>query len=114
MYEVTQDILEVTSKKTGEKHLVPIYSRAVDDGGSLYKVTAGTDGTMDGDSEDTRTIIDICNPIGFGLFKAVKDADGNGCGVEITAVGDDDLRALIKALKFATKVLEEEAEEIDD
>lgn len=114
MYEVSEDILNATSNKTGRTHLIPLYGREVIEGESLYKVSAGTSGTMEGDDDDTRTIINICNPIGHGLFRARKDDDGDGCGVSITAVGDDDLRCLIKALKFAVKVLEEEAYEVDD
>lgn len=113
MYEVKEDILTATSKTTDRTHLIPLYSREVVDGDSLYKVSAGTSGTMDGE-DDTRTIIEICNPVGLGLFRLHKDEDGDGCGVSITAIGDDDLRCLIKALKFATKVLEEEALEIND
>lgn len=114
MYEVKEEILTATSKKTDRTHLIPFYSREVFDGDSVYKVSAGTSGTMAGDDDDSRTIIEICNPVGHGLFRIRKDEDGDGCGVSITAIGDDDLRCLIKALKFATRVLEEEAFEIDD
>ena len=114
MYEVSEDILNATSNKTGRTHLIPLYSREVIEGESLYKVSAGTSGTMEGDDDDTRTIIELCNPVGYGLFRLHKDEDGDGYGVSITAIGDDDLRCLIKALKFATKVLEEEAYEVDD
>lgn len=114
MYEVKEDILTATNEKTNHMHLIPLYSREVMDGDSLYKVSAGTSGTMEGDDDDARTIIEICNPVGHGLFRIREDKDGDGCGVSITAIGDDDLRCLIKALKFAAKVLEEEAFEIDD
>jgi hypothetical protein len=114
MYEVKEEFLSATNNKTGNKHLIPFFSREVMGDNAFYKVSAGTDGTIDGEDEDTRTIIKICNPVGTGLFKVSKDSDGDGCGVSITAIGDDDLRCLIKALKFATKVLEEEALEIDD
>lgn len=114
MYEVKEDILTATSKKTDRTHLIPIYSREVMDGDSLYTVSAGTSGTIDGEDDDTRTILEICNPVGYGLFRLHKDEDGDGYGVSITAIGDDDLRCLIKALKFAAKVLEEEALEIND
>ena len=114
MYEVKEDILTATNEKTNRMHLIPLYSREVMDGDSLYKVSAGTSGTMEGDDDDARTIIELCNPVGHGLFRIREDKDGDGCGVSITAIGDDDLRCLIKALKFAAKVLEEEAFEIDD
>ncbi|MDD6706997.1 hypothetical protein [Eubacterium pyruvativorans] len=114
MYEVKEDILTVTSEKTDRTHLIPLYSREVMDGDSFYKVFAGTSGTIDGEDDDTRTMIEIFNPVGYGLFRIHKDEDGEGYGVSITAIGDDDLRCLIKALKFATKVLEEEALEIND
>lgn len=113
MYEVKENIIEANSK-AGWKHLIPVFRREVMDGFSTYEVAAGTDGTIDGDDDDSRTYINICNAIGSGLFKVHNDTDGDGCGVTITAVGDDELRALIKTLKFVTKVLEEEAHEIDD
>ena len=114
MYEVKEEVLTAYNEKTNRNHLIPFFTREVMDGDSFYKVSAGTDGTIDGEDEDTRTIIEICNPVGTGLFRVKKDSDGDGCGVSITAIGDDDLRCLIKALEFITKVLEEEASEIDD
>ena len=41
MYEVKEDILTATSKKTDRTHLIPLYSREVMDGDSLYQVCAG-------------------------------------------------------------------------
>jgi hypothetical protein len=114
MYEVKEDILTAHNKKTDREHLIPLFTREVVVGDSFYKVSAGTDGTIDGEDADTRTIIKICNPVGTGLFRVSKDSEGEGCGVTLTAIGDDDLRCLIKVMEFITKVLEEEASEIDD
>jgi hypothetical protein len=113
MYEVTGKLMDA-GKSKGRQHLIPVYSRGITGKESEYRVAAGTDGTMSGTDEDSRTYVRICNPVGSGLFRVKRDLDGDGCGVTITTVGDDDLIGLIKALKFAARVLEEEAQEIDD
>lgn len=109
MFSVSEDFIDAG------KDLMSVYGREVYGERSIFKVSAGTTGTLDGDEKDTKTYVHICNPKGEGFrVSEHKDKDGIGCGVTMVATGDDDLRNLVKALKFAVKTLEEEGLQIDD
>lgn len=92
---------------------ITTYSREITSA-NILEIEAGTTGYMGGDSghggrtyfriEDTGGTDIQVHPIG-------RYAD---CGFEIILGGDCELETMIRALKFITKVLEEESQEVFD
>lgn len=82
---------------------------------NILSVEAGTTGYMGGDSgHDGRTYFSIRDSASTDMDVRVTK-DRFGCtGFEVSLGGDCELETMIRALKFITKVLEEEAEEVFD
>lgn len=83
---------------------------------NLLEVEAGTTGYMGGDSgHGGRTYFRIKDEGGTDMdIHVTRDRFGNTEGFEVTLGGDCELETMIRALKFITKVLEEESEEVYD
>ena len=83
---------------------------------NLLEVEAGTTGFMGGDTgHGGRTYFRIkdegCTDMEINVM---RDRFGNTEGLEVVLGGDCELETMIRALKFITKVLEEESEEVYD
>ena len=78
-------------------------------------VEAGTNGYKGGDSgHGSRTYLRITDGGGTDIsFKSVVRVCGDE-GFEVSLGGDSELKTFIKALKFAVKVLEDQANKVDD
>ena len=109
MYEITEkqrtlcDGTELTT-----------YSRDIYDC-NVLSVEAGTTGYCGGDSgHGGRTYFRIKDEGGTDMH-VVTHTDRFGCSeFEVLLGGDCELDTMIKALKFITKVLEDEAKEVND
>lgn len=109
MYEITEkqrtlcDGTEITT-----------YSRDIYDC-NVLSVEAGTTGYCGGDSGyGGRTYFRIKDEGGTDMH-VVTHTDRFGCSeFEVLLGGDCELDTMIKALKFITKVLEDEAKEVND
>lgn len=83
---------------------------------NLLEVEAGTTGYMGGDSgHGGRTYFRIKDEGGTDMdIHVIRDRFGTTSELEVTLGGDCELETMIRALKFITKVLEEESEEVYD
>lgn len=83
---------------------------------NLLEVEAGTTGYMGGDSgHGGRTYFRIKDEGGTDMdIHVIRDRFGTAIELEVTLGGDCELETMIRALKFITKVLEEESEEVYD
>lgn len=93
---------------------ITTYSRDVVSA-NVLEVEAGINGYQGGDSgHGCRTYFRI-EDVGCTDIHARPIMDRCGCtGFEVTIGGDCELETTIRALKFITKVLEDEAEEVYD
>jgi hypothetical protein len=82
---------------------------------NILQVEAGTTGYIGGDTgHGGRTYFRISDEASTDIHVA-PFMDRFGCnGFEVTLGGDCELETMIRALKFITKVLEEESEEVYD
>lgn len=82
---------------------------------NILEVEAGTTGYRGGDTgHGGRTYFKIKDAAGTDMDINVLH-DRYGCtGFEVTLGGDCELETMIRALKFITKVLEEESQEVYD
>lgn len=82
---------------------------------NILEVEAGTTGYMGGDTgHGGRTYFRI-NDAGSTDINVSSITDRYKCsGFEVTLGGDCELETIIRALKFITKVLEDEANEVHD
>ena len=82
---------------------------------NVLEVEAGTTGFMGGDTgHGGRTYFRISDEASTDIHVR-PFMDRFGCnGFEVTLGGDCELETMIRALKFITKVLEEESEEVYD
>lgn len=81
----------------------------------VMEVEAGTTGYMGGDTgHGGRTYIRIQDTGGSDIKVKPLSEDYWDEGFELVLGGDAELRSIIKALKFVTKVLEDQAAEIYD
>ena len=109
MYEVTE-----RRRKLYDGTEITTYTRDVVSA-NILQVEAGTTGYKGGDTgHGGRTYFRIedegCTDI---QVQPIMDRYG-GNGFEVTLGGDCELETMIRALKFITKVLEEESEEVYD
>ena len=109
MYEIT-----ARQKKLGDGTEITTYSRDIYDC-NILSVEAGTTGYRGGDSgHGGRTYFRIKAEGGPDMHVETH-TDRYGCTeFEVTLGGDCELDTMIKALKFITKVLEDEAKEVYD
>ena len=81
---------------------------------NLLSVEAGTNGFHGGDTgHGSRTYICIRNDGNTDIHVSTIGACGDN-GVEILLAGDTELETMICALKFITKILEDQAAEVYD
>ena len=81
---------------------------------NLLEVEAGTTGFMGGDSgHGGRTYFRITD-LGDTDISVYPTGEKGEKGFQVLLGGDCELDTIIKALKFITKVLEEESQEVDD
>ena len=109
MYEIKENRRELFD---GTK--ITTYTRDVVSA-NILQVEAGTTGYKGGDTgHGGRTYFRISNE-GSTDIHVTPFTDRFGCNVfEVTLGGDCELETMIRALKFITKVLEEESEEVYD
>ena len=109
MYEVTE-----RRRKLDDGTEITTYTRDVVSC-NILQVEAGTTGYMGGDTgHGGRTYFRIKDEGGTDIdIKPFMDRFGSD-GFEVILGGDCELETMIRALKFITKVLEEESEEVYD
>ena len=109
MYEIKEGIAKI------KDITIPVYKREVTMCNSL-EVVAGTNGYRGGDSGyGSRTYIRIQDTGGTDIsVKRISGDKNEGEGVEIVLGGDSELKTIINALKFITKVLEDQTNEVYD
>ena len=83
---------------------------------NILEVEAGTTGYMGGDAgHGGRTYFAIRNDGSTDMdIHVTRDRFGDAEGFEVMLGGDCELETMIRALKFITKVLEEESQEVYD
>ena len=82
---------------------------------NILQVEAGTTGYKGGDTgHGGRTYFRISDEASTDIHVTPFMDRVGGKGVEVTLGGDCELETMIRALKFITKVLEEESEEVYD
>jgi hypothetical protein len=83
---------------------------------NILEVEAGTTGYMGGDAgHGGRTYFAIRNDGSTDMdIHVMRDRFGDAEGFEVMLGGDCELETMIRALKFITKVLEEESQEVYD
>lgn len=109
MYEVTEK-----RRKLDDDTEITTYTRDVISC-NILQVEAGTTGYKGGDTgHGGRTYFRISDEASTDIHVR-PFMDRFGCnGFEVTLGGDCELETMIRALKFITKVLEEESEEVYD
>ncbi|HFH7652909.1 TPA: hypothetical protein ACGMXO_002083 [Streptococcus agalactiae] len=109
MYEIKEN-----RKKLHDGTEITTYTRDVVSA-NILQVEAGTTGYKGGDTgHGGRTYFRIKDEGGTDIdIKPFMDRFGSE-GFEVTLGGDCELETMIRALKFITKVLEEESEEVYD
>jgi predicted 3-demethylubiquinone-9 3-methyltransferase (glyoxalase superfamily) len=111
MYEISEH-----SQVLDDGTEITTYEREVVSGANILDVEAGTTGYMGGDTgHGGRTYFRIsdaaCTDIDVHVF---RDRFGDAAGFEVIFGGDCELETMIRALKFITKVLEDESKEVCD
>ena len=109
MYEVIEK-----RKTLADGAEISTYTREVVSA-NILEVEAGTTGYMGGDTgHGSRTYFRIENTGASDMnVRTYSDKFGSS-GFEVTLGGDCELETMIRALKFITKVLEEESQEVFD
>ena len=109
MYEVKEDVRILPDGTT-----ITTYAREIISC-NMLEVEAGTTGYMGGDTgHGGRTYFRIEDEGGTDM-KVNTHVDRYGCrSLEVFLGGDCELDTMIRALKFITKVLEDEAKEVHD
>lgn len=107
MYEIRESIRRIDGID------IPTYTREVC-GANILDVEAGTNGYQGGDTgHGSRTYFRITNCGGTDI--QIRSYGHRGTdGFEVILGGDSELETIIRALKFITKVLEEESKEVYD
>ncbi len=110
MFEIRERVTSVSDA------VFRTYERDAREGKAAFEVLAGTTGLCGNEatSESVALIQAINVSAGCGI-RVLKDPDeGHAIGFTAITFGDDGILALLKALKFALKVLEDEVHGIDD
>lgn len=110
MYEVIEK-----RKKLPDGTEIGTYTREVVSA-NILEVEAGTTGYQGGDSgHGGRTYFRIEDAVSTDMeVRVARDRFGDTTGFEVFLGGDCELETMIRALKFITKVLEEESKEVFD
>ena len=109
MYEVKE------GERTDRGETMRTFTREVVSA-NILEVEAGTTGYRGGDTgHGGRTYFRICDEACTDMNVSVfHDRYGYSTGFEVALGGDCELETMIKALKFITKVLEDESREVHD
>ena len=109
MYEITEN-----NRRLPDGTEITTFTRDVVSA-NILRVEAGTNGYQGGDSgHGGRTYFRIEDESSTNM-KVNTYVDKYGCsGFEVFLSGDCELETMIRALKFITRVLEEQAEEVFD
>lgn len=110
MYEINE-----RSKVLDDGTEITTYEREVVSA-NILDVEAGTTGYMGGDTgHGGRTYFRISDAACTDMdVHVLRDRYGDATGFEVTLGGDCELETMIRALKFITKVLEDESKEVCD
>lgn len=110
MYAIT----EGCAKINGE--IVNTFEREVTQGETVLEVAVGTTGYKKEASRagGSRTYIGIDCVSGDFHFSPITDEDGCIVGIEIASCGNESLNAILKALTFAYKVLDDQRRDVKD
>ncbi|MGI6736719.1 MAG: hypothetical protein ACOX41_05330 [Anaerovoracaceae bacterium] len=108
MYEINE-----RSKVLDDGTEITTYEREVVSA-NILDVEAGTTGYMGGDTgHGGRTYFRISDAACTDMdVHVLRDRYGDVAGFEVTLGGDCELETMIRALKFITKVLEDESKEV--
>ena len=109
MYAINESRVEINS--------VPVetFEREVRDGKTALRVQAGTTGYRGGGrAAGGRTYMRINCFSGDFYFRPVRNRKGKLVGTEVAACGDEGLNALLKALEFACRAMNDQRCEADD
>ena len=110
MYAITEGLAKINGKT------VDTFEREISNGKTALEVEAGTTGFVGNDCRDAggRTYIGINCICGDFHFEAVKNDNGQTCGITIACCGDDELDAIMKAIEFIHKAIDDQRREVDD
>ena len=107
MYEIKENNRKIDGMD------VTTYTREIHSA-NVLSVEAGTNGYQGGDSgHGSRTYFRITDCGSTDIRVKAHGVDGDE-GLEVTLGGDCELETIIRALKFITKVLEDQAKEVYD
>ena len=110
MYEIKENRRKLKNGTEITTYARDIYSA------NILEVEAGTTGFMGGDtSHGGHTYFSIKDAGSTDIeVNVMRDRYGDAEGFEVILGGDCELETMIRALKFITKVLEEESQEVYD
>ena len=109
MFAVSEEIKKINGK------VIETFEREAADGNAVLRVEAGTNGYKGGGRvRGSRTYVCLDCICGDFHFRPVTDEAGEMVGIQIACCGDDGLKALMKALAFATQALDDQRCEVDD
>ena len=107
MYQIKEGLRKI------DGHSIQTFSREIINA-NILQVEAGTNGYCGGDSgHGSRTYFRIADLAGTDI-RVNQIGDYGDEGFEVTLGGDAELTTIISALKFITKVLEDQADEVMD
>jgi hypothetical protein len=104
MYAITEGVAKINDRK------VHAFKREVFAGDAVLTVKAGTTGYK-GEvcrKDSSRTFVCLESILGDVHFTPITDPEGHMTGFQIVGCGDDTLNALVRAVKFVEKVLDEQ------
>lgn len=110
MYEIKENRRKLNDGTEITTYVRDVYSA------NILEVEAGTTGFMGGDTgHGGRTYFSIKDAGSTDIdINVIRDRYGDAEGFEVVLGGDCELETMIRALKFITKVLEEESKEVFD
>ena len=110
MYAITEGLAKINGE------VVNTFEREVNQGETILQVTVGTTGYKKEASRSggSRTYIGLDCIEGDFHFSPITDEDGDVVGIEIASCGNESLNALLKALTFAYKVLDDQRRDVKD
>ena len=110
MYAITEGAVKINGE------MVNTFEREINEGKTVLEVTAGTTGYKKDASRKggSRTYIGIDCISGDFHFSPIMDEDGNAAGIEIASCGNESLDAILTALSFMYKALDDQRRYVKD
>lgn len=101
MYEIHESEQRVGS------HRIPTFRREIRSKGNCLLVEAGTSAALrrDRQKEDPITFLSLVSPGDSFTFRCVPDGRGFASGFEVCIDGEDGMKALVAALEFAERAI---------